>query len=231
MMGKSTEQEYTRVRRRTIRSRVGIVAVVGATCFGAIATAGSTASAAAAVSESRVREDDAVGDIAVTALADLQSYAASGDPSILAQYGILRDGIATALAARLGVEASRMITAWQAADLAHQTALMAAFTQLGVPYRSMASKPNEGFDCSGLTTYAWGVAGVTLIRQSGGQIRAAAARTQATAMAGDLVYYPGHVMLWLGVDQTMVHAPYTGRNVEVDTVAKRRSVRFGNPIG
>jgi len=93
------------------------------------------------------------------------------------------------------------------------------------------SKANEGFDCSGLTTYAWGVAGATLVRQSGGQIRAAAARTQATAMAGDLVYYPGHVMLWLGVDQTIVHAPYTGRNVEVDTVAKRRSLRYGNPIG
>ena len=66
-----------------------MVAVVGATCFGAIATAGSTAaSAAPAASESRVREDDAVGHIAVTALADLQSYQATGDASILAQYGV-----------------------------------------------------------------------------------------------------------------------------------------------
>ena len=230
-MGQAIGQQYTRVRRRTTRSRVAIVAVLGATCFGAIATAGSPATAAPAASESRVREDDAVGHIAVTALADLQSYQATGDPSTLAQYGILRDGIATALAGRLGVDPSRMIVAWQAADLRHQMALMAAFTQLGVPYHSMMSKANEGFDCSGLTTYAWGVAGATLTRQSGAQIRAAATRTQASAMAGDLVYYPGHVMLWLGVDQTMVHSPYTGRNVEVDTVAKRRSVRYGNPIG
>jgi len=230
-MGQATGLPYSRVRRRSIRARIAIAAVAGATCFGAITTAGSAASAAPAASESRVREDDAVAHIAVTALADLQSYRATGDASTLGQYGVLRDGIATALAGRLGVDPSRMITAWQAADLSHQMALMAAFTQLGVPYRSMASKPNEGFDCSGLTTYAWGVAGTTLVRQSGGQIRAAAARTQATAMAGDLMYYPGHVMLWLGVDQTMVHSPYTGRNVEVDTVSKRRTARFGNPIG
>lgn len=229
-MGQAMGLQYIRVRRRTIRSRVAVAALAGASCFGALATVGTTASAAPAASESRVREDDAVGHIAVTALSDLQSYQSTGDPSVLAQYGVLRDGIATALAGRLGVDPSRMITAWQAADLRHQMALMAAFTQLGVPYHSMMSKANEGFDCSGLTTYAWGVAGATLTRQSGGQIRAAAARTQATAMAGDLIYYPGHVMLWLGVDQTMVHAPYTGRNVEVDIVAKRRSVRYGNPI-
>ena len=230
-MTQATGHQDIRVRRRSIRSRLGIVAVVGATCFGAIATAGSSATAGPAAVESRVREDDPVGDIAITALSDLQSYQATGDQSTLAQYGILRDGIATALAGRLGVDPSRMISAWQAADLSHQMALMAAFTQLGVPYHSMMSKANEGFDCSGLTTYSWGIAGVTLTRQSGAQIRAAAARTQATAMAGDLVYYPGHVMLWLGVDQTIVHAPYTGRNVEVDTVTKRRSLRFGNPIG
>ena len=229
-MGQATGQQYIRAKRRSIRSRVAIIAVVGATCFGAIATADGTASAAPAVKETRAREYDAVGEIAITALADLKSYQATGDAATLAKYGILRDGIATALAGRLGVEPSRMITAWQAADLSHQMALMAAFTQLGVPYRSMASKPNEGFDCSGLTTYAWGIAGTTLTRQSGSQIRAAAARTQTTAMAGDLMYYPGHVMLWLGVDQTMVHSPYTGRLVEVDTLSKRRSLRYGNPI-
>ena len=94
-----------------------------------------------------------------------------------------------------------------------------------------SSIAGEGFDCSGLTTYAWGVAGKTLTRQSAAQIRSAAKRTAETAMAGDLLYYPGHVMLWLGVDNAIVHAPYTGRNVEVDTVTKRHSARFGNPIG
>jgi hypothetical protein len=170
--------------------------------------------------------------VALLALADLAaSGSGSGDSSALAKYHIERDEIATELANRLGVDPLRMIVAWQNADIAHQTALMAAFTQLGVPYRRNTSKAGEGFDCSGLTTYAWGVAGATLTRQSAAQIRNAAPRTQSTAMAGDLLYYPGHVMIWLGVDSTIVHAPYTGRNVEVDTLAKRRSAKFGNPIG
>jgi cell wall-associated NlpC family hydrolase len=149
----------------------------------------------------------------------------------MTQYQAVRDQIATELANRLGIDPMQMITAWQNADIAHQLALMGAFTQLGVPYRRNTSKPGEGFDCSGLTTYAWGVAGTTLTRQSGAQIRNASARTRDTAMAGDLVYYPGHVMMWLGVDNAIVHSPYTGRNVEVDFTSKRRSVRFGNPIG
>ena len=49
-------------------------------------------------------------------------------------------------------------------------------------------------------------------------------------MAGDLVYYPGHVMMYLGVPDTIVHAPYTGRNVEVDFAPKHRNLRYGNPI-
>ena len=94
-------------------------------------------------------------------------------------------------------------------------------SQLGVAYRRNTSKAGEGFDCSGLTTYAWAQAGVTLVRQSAAQIRAAAPRTWETAQAGDLVYYPGHVSMYLGVDRLIVHSPYTGRNVEVDHVPKR----------
>jgi cell wall-associated NlpC family hydrolase len=171
--------------------------------------------------------------LALQAVAALEAaQEAPGGTAVLSgEYPTLRAQIATELANRLEIDPARMISAWQSADLPHQLALMAAFTQLGVPYRRNTSKAGEGFDCSGLTTFAWGVAGVTLTRQSGAQIRNAAKRTIDTAMAGDLVYYPGHVMMWLGVDNAIVHAPYTGRNVSVDTVTKRHSVRFGNPIG
>ena len=47
--------------------------------------------------------------------------------------------------------------------------------------------------------YAWGEAGFTLSRQSGSQISEADAREMATAKAGDLAQYPGHVMMYLGV--------------------------------
>ena len=107
-----------------------------------------------------------------------------------------------------------------------------ALSQLGVPYRHNTSKPGVGFDCSGLTTYAWAQAGVTLPRQSGSQINMIAKRSLDTAQAGDIVYYPGHAMMWLGVDTAIVHAPYTGRTVEVDFVSKgHRSLRIGDPTG
>src|SRR5918993_1102634 len=42
------------------------------------------------------------------------------------------------------------------------TAINAAMSQLGVPYQYATSDPGVGFDCSGLTHYAWGQAGVYL---------------------------------------------------------------------
>ena len=53
-------------------------------------------------------------------------------------------------------------------------------------------------------------------------------RDRESAKAGDLAYYPGHVMLYLGVDDAVVHSVQTGRTVEVDTM-RRGSVRFGDP--
>lgn len=224
-----------------IRTRVGIAALVATTSLGTLATSFTAANGAPAVGVtvpavtapgSRVRENDPMAALAVNGVADLlAAIDPASTPALPLTYEGIRKEIATEIANRLGIDPARMIAAWRAADVPHQLALMAAFTQLGVPYRRNTSKPGESFDCSGLTTYAWGVAGITLTRQSGVQIRNAAPRTADTAMAGDLVYYPGHVMLWLGVDNAIVHSPYTGRNVEVDTFTRRRSVRFGNPIG
>ncbi|MCU1391867.1 MAG: hypothetical protein JWM34_295 [Ilumatobacteraceae bacterium] len=228
---RQTSVSAHRMRFR-MRTRLRITALVAATSIGAVATS-FTAADAAPVGHTAPQAafDDPMAHVAVQALADLAAYTHLGDIASLNDYVAERNQIATELATRLDMEPTAMILAWQAADMTHQTVLMAAFSQLGVPYHHNTSKAGIGFDCSGLTTYAWGVAGVTLTRQSGAQIRAAAPRTQDTAMAGDIVYYPGHVMLWLGVDNAIVHAPYTGRDVEVDTVAQHRSVRYGNPIG
>ena len=142
--------------------------------------------------------------------------------------------IATArLAARqLGYDEFLMIDAWSDASLDHQRAVLAAMTQIGVPYRSLASVEDEGFDCSGLTLYAWQASGVELNRISGDQIRAATRVDRDEASAGDLVHYPGHVMMYLGVGDAVVHSVSTGRTVEIDTISKTRASRvtFGNPI-
>jgi cell wall-associated NlpC family hydrolase len=168
---------------------------------------------------------DAVAQLAADALARLNRAGTRPGDAFSDQL----DRVANATALRLNLEPARLRAAWQAADVDHQRALLAALTQLGTPYRKNTSKPGIGFDCSGLTTYAWGVAGVELPRQSSAQIRGAAKRDALTAQAGDLVQYPGHVMMWLGVDRAVIHAVGRGRSVELDHTKARRSLRFGDP--
>ena len=210
--------------------------------FGSVA-ATSTAAGASKNSKPVVR-NDALAPIAVQALSDIQDVAAaslwdttadtvapSAEAATRDRYVSARDAIATEVAGRLGIEPSRMIEAWANADFAHQTALMAAMSQLGVRYRRNTSNPGVGFDCSGLTAYAWSVAGTEIAHQSRSQIRNASPLTIDTAQAGDLVYYPGHISMYLGVDKAIVHAPFTGRTVEVALIGKRRSLRFADPVG
>ena len=225
-----------------VLKRVGFVALALATMFGSVA-ATSTAAGASKNSKPVVR-NDALAPIAVQALSDIQDVAAaslwdttadtvapSAEAATRDRYVSARDAIATEIAGRLGIEPSRMIEAWANADFAHQTALMAAMSQLGVRYRRNTSNPGVGFDCSGLTAYAWSVAGTEIAHQSRSQIRNASPLTIDTAQAGDLVYYPGHVSIYLGVDKAIVHAPFTGRTVEVALIGKRRSLRFADPVG
>ena len=147
------------------------------------------------------------------------------------RYVRLRDEAAILAAAELGVPAAMLRDAWARTDLAKQTALLAALTQLGVPYRSNSSEPGVGFDCSGLTTYAWGVAGVDLARQSRAQINASKRVERAAAEAGDLMYYPGHVMMFLGIGDAMVHSRQRGSDVEITFLTGRHTgdVIFADP--
>jgi cell wall-associated NlpC family hydrolase len=187
---------------------------------GALAVDGGSAAASS-------RATAATSDpIAVAAAAALEAMGSDG-------YTTQLQNAAATVATKLGADAGRLQQAWVNADQAHQTALLSALTQVGVPYRRNTSQPGVGFDCSGLTTFAWAQAGVNLYRQSGVQIKNAAARTRDTAQAGDLAYYPGHVMMWLGVDNLIVHSPYTGRTVEVTSIASKRAgkAKFGNPVG
>jgi cell wall-associated NlpC family hydrolase len=174
-----------------------------------------------------------VADLATSSLAELDQFIATRDRSVLQEYTRLRGITARAAARQLGYHETQMVIAWSSAPLDHQDALLEALTQLGVPYRSNASVAGEGFDCSGLTSFAWREAGVELYRSSGDQISNAAQRSREDAIAGDLVYYPGHVMMYLGVGDAIVHAITHGRDVELDTISERRagSVRFGDPTG
>ena len=160
---------------------------------------------------------------------DLIRFDGSPETSVL--FIRLRRATAEQVAERLALDADELEAAWAESDVNHQTALLAALTQVGVPYKKFAMKPGIGFDCSGLTSFAWGQAGFNLPHNSTRQIRAADPRTHDTAQAGDLLRYPGHVMMWLGVGQAVIHSPEPRQFVEVRILAQRSMNRsiFGDP--
>lgn len=168
------------------------------------------------------------GSVPVAAAAALRALTTpTTDP---AEYHRLRDELAAVVAPLVGLDAVQLAAAWAAADAPHQRAMIAALTQVGVAYRRNSSRPGVSFDCSGLTTFAWASAGVALPRSSSQQIRFGARRDASTAQAGDLVYYPGHVMIWLGVGRAVVHSSDPRRGVEV-RLSKRSSLRYADPTG
>jgi len=178
---------------------------------------GSTAQAAPA------RLTDPIAEVASGALV----LARTTTPSFAAW----RREVADEVGLRLEIDPTVLEAAWSRADAEHQIALMAALAQIGTPYRRRTSDPERGFDCSGLTTWAWAQAGHLLPRNSTQQWRAGDPRTIDTAQAGDLLRYPGHVMMWLGVGRAIVHSPQSGEFVEVQILSERsfERSRFFDP--
>jgi cell wall-associated NlpC family hydrolase len=97
------------------------------------------------------------------------------------------------------------------------SALSAAASKIGAPYQWAAEGPSS-FDCSGLTSWAYNQAGVSLPRTSQGQAGAGTQVGRDQLMPGDLVFYYGgltHVGLYAGNGQ-ILHAPSTGSSVRYD---------------
>ncbi|TDQ52507.1 C40 family peptidase [Actinorugispora endophytica] len=96
------------------------------------------------------------------------------------------------------------------------SALDFAYAQLGKPYVYGAAGP-DNYDCSGLTMRAWANAGVSLPRTTYGQAEAGQRVGYDAMQPGDLIFFYGgltHVGMYVGGGQ-MIHAPRTGKNVEV----------------
>jgi cell wall-associated NlpC family hydrolase len=110
-------------------------------------------------------------------------------------------------------------------------AVQAALGQQGVPYRYATSKPGVGFDCSGLTAYAWAQAGVGLPHQSRAQFASVPHVPKESAQAGDLLFFYSpisHVSIYLG-NGMQVHAPNTGKTVTVAPVNWGKVTGVGRP--
>jgi len=97
--------------------------------------------------------------------------------------------------------------------------LEAALEQVGTPYEWGGSGPG-GFDCSGLTSFAYRAAGVSLPHSSRAQSRMGVAVSRGELMPGDLVFFGDpvyHVGIYVG-NGKMVHARTFGVPVAVTSV-------------
>jgi peptidoglycan DL-endopeptidase CwlO len=87
-------------------------------------------------------------------------------------------------------------------------AVRAALTQLGVPYQWGGNTPGKGLDCSGLTHWAYGQAGIGLPRLAQEQTIGMKI-SESDLQPGDLVVWDGHVAMYIG-DGKMIEEPHTG---------------------
>ena len=174
---------------------------------------------------------DSLARAALDAIGAFEAFAHHPSISNLGRYAQQRNLVAAAAARRLGLSQGAMQRAWNRADTSHQVALLSAFTQIGVPYRHISRRPGVGFDCSGLTSWAWDQVGVNMSHIANAQIREIKNVDPKVAEAGDIAYFPGHAMMYLGVSTAIIHAPYTGRNVEIDVLTYHQSsTRYGDPL-
>jgi cell wall-associated NlpC family hydrolase len=210
-------QPPRRTRRRLLAALAGAV--------GAVTWAAGSADARIAGDH----HSPSVVGASTAALGAFDTFEAAGTPGAFVAYVQARDATADTVAVEMRLDPATVRAAWAKADLAHQEAMLAALTQLGVAYRGYEAQPGVGFDCSGLTSWAWSRAGVQMAHQSSAQISAARRVDESAAVAGDIVQYPGHVMLYLGVDRAIVHASNPSTDVELSFVP--RSARFGDPEG
>lgn len=135
--------------------------------------------------------------------------------------------LADLVAERGGVKADELVEVWSSTSDQRYRVILAALAQVGDGYRYASAGPDL-FDCSGLSKYAWGSVGVSLFHNSKRQIDAAIPKDKKDLLPGDLVWRPGHVMVYLGVGDLIVNAVQPGVPVSVKKWGK--VYRFGSPI-
>ena len=103
-----------------------------------------------------------------------------------------------------------------------QIAVQAAYSVVGTQYVWGSADPSVGLDCSGVTVYAWGQAGVSLPHSSAAQYSMFPRIPLSAVQPGDLVYYGNygpHIAIYVG-GGNIIHAssPAPGGQTRVDSM-------------
>ena len=174
---------------------------------------------------------DAVKTIAGEALIAIATFIEVPTTENFAAFQIFRAALVNRVAARVNESRAAMLEAWSQASLKHQMALIAGLTTLGVGYEFGSDNPKKGLDCSGLVAYAWKQVGIALPLQSKRQWESSRDVEQKDALPGDIVWYPGHTMLYLGVGDAVLHSARENLGVRLGRINWKQipRVKFGNP--
>ena len=105
---------------------------------------------------------------------------------------------------------------------AAEIAVAAAKSVIGTQYVWGSANPSVGFDCSGLTSWAWAQAGVYIPHSSASQYSSLPHVPLGSVQPGDLIFYYSpisHVALYIGGGQ-VVHATHPGADgaVHIDSM-------------
>lgn len=111
-------------------------------------------------------------------------------------------------------------------DLRADDVLMQAVGLIGTRYRFGGTTPEQGFDCSGFTSYVFRESlGLELPRTAADQFADAGSPVERTALrAGDLVFFQqgrrriDHVGIYVG-EGRFIHSPSRGGRVRIDALA------------
>ncbi len=127
--------------------------------------------------------------------------------------------VAVAIGLMLAIGLSSACSAPQSTRSKGSQAAGYAEGQVGSSYVYGGSSPNTGFDCSGLTSWSWAAAGVSLPRTATDQYWATTRVTRSELQPGDLIFYGTstsnivHVTIYVG-NGLMVSASNPNSGVE-----------------
>ncbi len=156
-------------------------------------------------------------DTAATGRGGCRSYALTGGKWVVNNLVQFSEGqpAVTSIPAAAPALSGVPVEQAPAAQTGANKAVAAALSKVGSRYVYATSGPNT-FDCSGLTSFAWRQAGVTLSRSSRTQLSQGTKVSKSNLQPGDLVFYyspVSHVGLYIG-NGKIVHAanPRSGVN-------------------
>jgi cell wall-associated NlpC family hydrolase len=94
-----------------------------------------------------------------------------------------------------------------------------AMQHLGTPYVWGGASPSQGFDCSGLTSYAYAQIGISLPHHAASQYNHGVPVSREDLQPADLVFFNGlgHMGMYIGGGQ-FIHAPHTGDVVKISSL-------------